>query len=279
MAKAYAAYGLPVALSLILALVLSTTDRFLLAAFLNEQAVGVYHAGYSLGSRTLDVVFIWLGMAGGPALVAALERGGHPALKDAAHEQAGFMVLLTLPAAVGLALVGRPLAQVMVGPDLSTGAGLVVPWIALAGWLAGVTTYYLLQAFTLGKKTMMLIACMAIPASANVALNLILIPRFGLDGALWSTAASYGVGAIGAAILGRRACPLPVPWASLAKSGVACGLMAAAVLAVPAFGGVLELILKAGVGAVVYGVVVLALDAGGLRGRLNEILQRRLKPA
>ena len=102
MAKAYAAYGLPVALSLILALVLSTTDRFLLAAFLGEKAVGVYHAGYSLGSRTLDVVFIWLGMAGGPAMVAALERGGHPALKDAAHEQASFMVLLTLPAAVGL---------------------------------------------------------------------------------------------------------------------------------------------------------------------------------
>jgi len=279
MARAYAAYGLPVALSLILALVLSTTDRFLLAAFLNEQAVGVYHAGYSLGSRTLDVVFIWLGMAGGPALVAALERGGHASLKEAAHEQAGFMVLLTLPAAVGLALVGRSLAQVMVGPELSAGAGRVVPWIAVAGWLSGVTTYYLLQAFTLAKRTMMLIACMAVPAGANVILNLLLIPRFGLDGALWSTAASYGVGAVAAAILGRRACPLPVPWTTLAKSGLACALMALAVLAVPAFGGVVELILKASVGAVVYGVVVLALDAGGLRGRIADILQRRLKAA
>ena len=279
MAKAYAAYGVPVALSLVLALVLSTTDRFLLAAFLNEQAVGVYHAGYSLGSRTLDVVFIWLGMAGGPALVAALERGGHPALKDAAHEQAGFMVLLTLPAAVGLALVGRPLAQVMVGPDLSAGAGHVVPWIAVAGWLSGVTTYYLLQAFTLGRKTLMLIGCMAIPAGANVILNLALIPRFGLDGALWSTAASYGVGAVGAALLGRRACPLPVPWAALARCGLACALMVAAVLAVPAFGGVVELILKACAGAVVYGVAALALDAGGVRGRALDILQRRLKPA
>ncbi|WP_426033219.1 polysaccharide biosynthesis C-terminal domain-containing protein [Caulobacter sp. DWP3-1-3b2] len=277
MAKAYAAYGLPVALSLILALVLSTTDRFLLAAFLGEKAVGVYHAGYSLGSRTLDVVFIWLGMAGGPAMVAALERGGHPALKDAAHEQASFMVLLTLPAAVGLALVSRPLAQVMIGPQLSAGAGGVVPWIALTGWLSGVTTYYLLQAFTLGRKTPMLIVCMAIPASANVALNLLLIPRFGLDGALWSTAASYAIGAIGAGVLGRRVCPLPVPWSSLLKAGVACALMGAVVLAVPAFGGVVELLIKAALGALVYGLAVLAVDAGGLRGRLNEILQRRLR--
>jgi O-antigen/teichoic acid export membrane protein len=109
LAATYASYGMPVAMSLILALVLSSTDRLLLGAFLDEAAVGVYHAGYSLGSRTLDVVFIWLGMAGAPALIAALERGGQPAVNEAAREQAGFMVLLTLPAAVGLALVARPL--------------------------------------------------------------------------------------------------------------------------------------------------------------------------
>ncbi|HWU78486.1 MAG TPA: lipopolysaccharide biosynthesis protein, partial [Caulobacter sp.] len=86
LAKAYAAYGLPVSMSLILALVLASTDRLLLGAFLDEATVGVYHAGYSLGSRTLDVVFIWLGMAGAPALISALERGGQPALAEAARE-------------------------------------------------------------------------------------------------------------------------------------------------------------------------------------------------
>ena len=68
-------------LSLILALALATTDRFLLAAYLGRHgSVGVYHAGYSLANRTLDVMFIWLGMAGGPAAVVALERGGKAAL-------------------------------------------------------------------------------------------------------------------------------------------------------------------------------------------------------
>src|ERR1700761_5154658 len=86
--KLYAAYGLPVSMSLILALVLATTDRFLLAAYLNESSVGVYHAGYSLANRTLDVMFIWLGMAGGPAAIAALERGGRKALHVTAREQA-----------------------------------------------------------------------------------------------------------------------------------------------------------------------------------------------
>lgn len=275
LARAYAAYGLPVSMSLILALVLASTDRLLLGAFLDEATVGVYHAGYSLGSRTLDVVFIWLGMAGAPALISALERGGQAALTEAAREQAGFMTLLTLPAAVGLALVARPLADLMVGEPLRAGASHVTPWIAASGWLSGVTTYYLLQAFTLARRTPLLIVSMSAPALANVILNLVLIPRLGLDGALWATTLSYGLGAVAAWALGRRACPLPIPWSVLAKAGGASLAMAACVWFLPSPGGILELALKAGVGAIVYGALVLGLDVGGLRGKLSLILRRR----
>ncbi len=275
LARAYAAYGLPVSMSLILALVLASTDRLLLGAFLDEATVGVYHAGYSLGSRTLDVVFIWLGMAGAPALISALERGGQPALTEAAREQASVMTLLTLPAAVGLALVARPLAELMVGEDLRVGASHVTPWIAASGWLSGITTYYLLQAFTLARRTPLLIVSMSAPALANVILNLVLIPRMGLDGALWATTVSYGIGAVAAWALGRRACPLPIPWDVLAKAGAACVAMALVVRILPSPGGVLELALKAGVGAAVYGVIVLGLDVGGLRAKLSVILRRR----
>ena len=69
-------------------LALATTDRFVLGASLNPAAVGAYHAGYSLSNRTLDVLFAWLGMAGGPAAVAALERGG-PAGAGADRARAG----------------------------------------------------------------------------------------------------------------------------------------------------------------------------------------------
>jgi O-antigen/teichoic acid export membrane protein len=279
LARSYFTYGAPVALSLILALVLASTDRLLLAAFLDEATVGVYHAGYSLGSRTLDVVFIWLGMAGGPALIQALERGGQPALEDAAREQAGVMALLTLPAAVGLALVARPLADLMVGEAMRAQASHVTPWIAASGWLSGVTTYYLLQAFTLARRTPLLIVSMSAPALANVALNLVLIPRLGLDGALIATTVSYGLGAVVAWALGRRACPLPIPCDVLAKAGGASLVMAACVWALPTTGGLLELVLKAGVGATVYGALALGLDVAGLRGKLSLILRRKAQAA
>lgn len=276
--KAYAAYGIPVSLSLMLSLVLATTDRFLLAAYLNETSVGVYHAGYSLANRTLDVIFIWLGMAGGPAAVAALERGGLDALRATAREQATLMVALTLPAAVGLALVARPLAQVMIGEGLRDGAAQVTPWIAASAFFAGVTTYYFHTAFTLGRRTSLLVAVMALAAGCNLILNLLLIPRFGLSGALWATLASYLLGAVASRALGRGVVALPIPWGAVGRCIAATAAMAAAVSLTPAWGGIVELIAKAAVGVAVYGVAAVLLNIGGLRGqapRLVRALQAR----
>lgn len=272
-ARSYAIYGYPVALSLILALVLASTDRLLLAAFMDEAAVGAYHAGYSLANRTLDVLFIWLGAASGPALVMALERGGRAALVTAAREQAGTFYLIALPAAAGLALVAQPLSALVIGEGLRADAAMITPLVALGALLGGLTTYYFHQAFTLGRRTSLLLAAMAVPAVANVALNLILIPLYGVMGAAMATAASYAVGILASWGLGRRAIPMAVAPDALMRCAAATLVMAAAVYWLPAIGGAAELVLKAGVGAVVYALAAWVLDAAGVRGHGMRVLR------
>jgi O-antigen/teichoic acid export membrane protein len=272
-ARMYASYGLPVALSLILSLTLANTDRFLIAAFLNVTSVGVYQAGYSLANRTLDVMFIWLGMAGGPAAIAALERGGRKALNEIAREQSAFMIALALPAAVGVALVARPLADIMVGQGLRVGAAQVTPWIAASAFFAGINTHYFHTAFTLARRTRRLLVVIAIPAAANLILNLVLIPRFGLLGALWATLTSYGLGVVVSFALGRSVMPLPVPWGTLARAGLAAAAMAATIGLLPSPGGVVELVSKAAVGGAVYVALAFALDICGARTHSSRLLQ------
>jgi O-antigen/teichoic acid export membrane protein len=271
--RMYASYGVPVSLSLILSLVVATTDRFLLAAYLNETSVGVYHAGYSLANRTLDVMFIWLGMAGGPAAIAAFERGGKEALHVTAREQSSLMIALALPAAVGLALVARPLADVMIGQALRDGAAHVTPWIAASAFLAGLTTYYFHTAFTLARRTRLLLVAMAVPAISNLIFNLVLIPRFGLRGAMWATFASYLLGALASWSLGRRALALPIPWIAVARATLAAAVMGLAVAALPSPGGWVELLLKAVVGATVYALAAFALDLCGARTHSRQLVQ------
>ena len=273
--KSYAGYGYPIAASLALTVVLASTDRFLLAAFMDEAAVGAYHAGYSIANRTLDVLFLWLGSAGQPAMVMALERGGLERLKVAAAEQASTFFLVGIPAAAGVALVARPLAHVLIGEHLRDAAAQVTPWIALSALLYGMTAYYFGQAFTLGRKTKRLLVAMAIPAVCNVILNLFLIPRFGVMGAAWSTAASFGVGMLATMAMGRRVVPLPIPWDSLIRCCVAAGVMALVVSRLPALGGVAELALDATAGALVYAAMALILNASGVRDVALRLIARR----
>lgn len=273
--KAYAAYGYPIAASLTLALVLASTDRFLLAAFMDAAAVGAYHASYSLANRTLDVMFIWLGAAGAPAMVMALERGGREALRQTALEQGSTLILIGLPAAVGLALVARPMAELMIGEPLRVAAALVTPWIAASAFLSGMIAYYFGFGFTLGKKTGLLLVTMAIPAVCNIGLNLILIPRMGVVGAAVSTALSFAIGLIACLLLSRRAIALPMPWDSLIRCGLASAVMAGVVMTLPPLGGFVELAMDAAVGGLVYAALALILNAAGVRDVLLRLIQAR----
>ncbi len=277
--KAYAVYGYPIALSLALSLVLASTDRVLLAVFLDEAAVGAYHAAYTLANRTLDVLFIWLGAAGAPAMIMALEHGGRAGLERSAREQAGTFMLVGLPAAVGLALVARPMAEFMIGEDLRGAAAMITPWIALSALLSGLGAYYFGHAFTLGKRTHLLLVCNAVPAAANVALNLLLIPRFGLLGAAWATAGSFVLYLATIIVLGRRALPLPVPWDAIARCSLAAGAMALVVIRLPAIGGFAELMLDAIVGAFAYAACALALNAAGVRDVARRLIANRYRKA
>jgi len=148
-----------------------------------------------------------------------------------------------------------------------------LPWILTLAGIAGLTTYYFHQAFTLGQRTHFLLVAMTIPALANLILNLLLIPRMGLQGALVATVISYALGLAASAALGRRLMALPVPWITLAQAATASALMALAVSRIPAFGGLAELIAKSAAGAAVYGLAAYALDAGGLRSRAGHALR------
>lgn len=113
---------------------------------------------------------------------------------------------------------------------------------------------------------------MIVPAVANIALNFLLLPVMGLMGAVVATMASYAIAIILLALAGRRYVFLPVPWAELVKILLAALAMWPAVMLVPAFGSWPELFLKAGLGAIVYGIVAFLLNAGGVRQFVRQRL-------
>ena len=151
-ALAFAGYGMPLALALSLELAVQAGARFAIAGVLGEAAVGAYAAAFGL-ARTLDLLFVWAGMAAAPLALSAFESGDRAKTLDLARGLVRTLYALTIPAVVGLILVARPLAETMVGEALAAQAAALIPPLAVAGFFAGFSTYYFSEAFQLTRRT------------------------------------------------------------------------------------------------------------------------------
>lgn len=263
--RAYFAFGAPIAAALLMNILLSAGDRFLIAWFLGEGAVGAYAAGYGLADQTVLMICAWAAMAVSPVMMRAWERDGPEAAMSEARGLLAVLFLAGVPAATGLALVAEPLAEIMVAEDLRAQAAEIIPWIAFAGLLNGFLIHYWTEAFQLARKSGERALLMVVPAVFNLVANLVLIPLYDLMGAVYATLASYALGNVLMALVGRRHVRLPLPSLSLVKVGLAAMTMALVVSVLPDPGGLLELASKGLAGVLVYGALVYVSNAGDVR--------------
>ena len=275
--KPYLSYGAPVALALALNIALDAGDRFLIALFLGPEAVGVYAAGYGVADKTVGLLCMLAAAGGAPMMMTAWERDGPRAMHNVSAQVARTLMLIAAPAAAGLALVARPLVDVMIGEDMRAQAAAIMPWIALSGLINGFVLYYLSEAFQLSRRTGLRAALMAIPAAANIALNAVLLPWIGLMGAVYATVACYALALVLLAGAGQKLAPLAWPWRDFLRIAGSCSAMAIAVRLTPAPGGFAELFMKASVGAATYVIAVLAFDAAGARSALQQFAARHAR--
>ena len=272
----YFTYGMPVCLALMLAYMLSQGDLFFIKYFMGDAAVGEYNAGYNLANRSLDVLFMWVGMAVTPIAITALEHDGLEKTKQVLHDYGATLLLIILPAATGVALVAEP-AGFILGQSVRAEAVKIIPWIAFAGVMNGFISFYAQRGFVLARKTGALAFTMIIPVLLNFTMNWFLIPIYGLKGAVWATLAAYALGLVASIIVARRYFPLPLPWTALVKTSFACLVMAGVVFAIKtpdSMPDVIELLLRAGVGAMVYGIVAFATNAANCRELIKGLVAK-----
>jgi O-antigen/teichoic acid export membrane protein len=208
-------------------------------------------------------------------MVHALEHGGITELKDNARHQIRTMAFILFPAVGGLIMVAPALGALLIGEGLRADALSVTPLISLGALFSGLNTYYFLQAFTLARKTRLLVVAMLVPAVSNIALNLLLIPLMGLMGAAVASALSFALGLMASWLLGLKTLALPVPALDLGKTLLSVALMMAAVALVPALNlPLFDLIAKGTTGVIVYAGLAWMLDLNNIREPALKIINR-----
>jgi len=274
--KKYFKYGMPISISLVLTYALASGDMYIIQAMMGDASAGEYNAGYNLANRSLDMIFVWIGMAVTPLAVTAFEKEGLEKSKAVMRDYGAALLWITMPAATGIALIAEP-AGFILGESVRAEAVKIMPLIAFAGVLNGMISYYAQRAFMLSGHTKMFVWAMIPPVILNVGMNIVLIPKFGLMGAVYATVAAYALGFVISVIVGRRYYPLPLPIKAFLQISLACVLMAGVVLALPisqTLPDIVEIMIKAAVGIVVYGVLCFGIDAANCRELIKGLIAR-----
>lgn len=181
------AYGLPVVVLQGGWWVLSTSDRFLLGHFSTLDVVALYNVGYVLG-KGLQMVSQSINQAWTPFFFKTVKEGDPESHRMFSYTATYFALLLCF---LGLVLIAfsREAVLILGGPKYLD-ATRVTQVVVLASIAQGMF-YVPSRGLFLQKKTAYFPVIVGISGALNVGLNLVVIPRYGMMGAAWSTVAGY----------------------------------------------------------------------------------------
>ena len=272
---ALARQGLPLTLSLTLLAISSVTDRFMIANLVGPADAGRYVAALDLVRQTLMLPAMSTAAAFFPLAVQIHARQGDTAVHAHFAECAELLFGITLPAALGFAMISWHIANVVLGADFREIAGETMPIVAVAVIFQIMTQQYLHASFLLsGRNGFYLINTMAIIV-ANVILSWVLVQSHGAVGAAWARLGADVIGFICALALTRLAFPVPLPAGRLGLIMLAGLIMALAVGTLDRELHVSHLtacIVLAGTGAATYAALGWLFDISHARRRLKSAL-------
>lgn len=269
------AFGLPRLPHAFAQQVMAVGDRFILPWFRTTAEIGVYSIGatFALAQKLFLSAFEY---AWAPFYYAtAREPDARRVFAVVTTYAFGVLALMT----AGLSAIAGDLLPLMLHDEFPkyADAPAVIPGIAIGVLLQGI---YLLTSIGLNltKRTAYYPVSTTAAAAVSVALNLALIPRFGIFGAAWANAAAYGVQAAVAYRFSQRFYPIDYEWGRLTRVAASALLGYLVARAVPALPPAAGLLARAAAVLAVMGAVLWA--TGFFRADEIRILRRlRRRPA
>jgi O-antigen/teichoic acid export membrane protein len=251
---------------------LQLSDRFVVGGLGSAEMLGIFTAAYSLVERPMTLVSVSIAIATFPMAAQALEQDGREAGRLQAGKNGAVLLALSLPACVGLTFTSHYIAAVLVGPAFQTGVALLIPIMSFTALFRAFRSHFVDHAFHLAGRPHLMLWYLAPSAVANVLLNLMLVPRYGMVGAAWSALICQAGATVVSWLIGWQVFPLWLP-PGLVVRVVAAVMAMAVVLWIVQFPLTwLGLIGALALGMAVYGLASVLLDVGGIRSRIPPLV-------
>ena len=213
-------FGIPLVPAALALILVNFSDRFFLVHLDGLAEVGLYEIGVRIASAM--VLLLTAFRLAWPAFAYSIEDDDEA--KQTYSFVLTYLVLIASWLALALGLLAPWLVRLLTQPQFYAGQR-VVPLLAF-----GVVAYaaYIVMAIGVGraKRTQFNWAITGVAAALNVALNLILIPPYGMMGAAVATVAAYVVMFLAMTWYAQRVFPVAYQWRRvLTAAGAAVALL------------------------------------------------------
>ena len=254
--KEYFRFGIPTIPGNISAWVIASSDRYVIGYFLGATSIGIYSAGYGLGSLIMMAAGI-LGFVLPPTLSKLYDEGRMDEVKTHLRYSLKYSMAIAIPFVFAAAILAEPVLRLFSTPEIASQGYLIVPLIALSTLFAAAYVP-IVHIIVLVKKTRITGVIWLVCASLNLGLNILIVPHLGILGAAITTAMAYGLALGLTTYYSFKEFRFPIDWHFIVKSLIASGVMSVAIWAM-APEGALATILTIVAGIAIYGLGLLLL--------------------
>jgi len=260
--KEYIRYGLPTVVGMMSSSIVSSSDRYVISYFLGVSAVGVYSAGYGLGSVILMVSGV-LGFVLPPTLAKLYDEGRMDEVKTHLSYSLKYLLALAIPFVFGATLLSKQVLTMFSTAEIASQGYFILPIIALSILFSGVYTV-IGHVILLVKKTRIIAVAWGIAAALNLGLNILVVPHIGILGAAITTLIAYLLAMSIISYYSFREIRFDICWVFIFKSLLASLIMSAAIWWIEPAGTAATL------GTIAGGVIIYAAALLLLRGFTRE---------
>ena len=256
--KEQLAFALPTIPSNVSSWVVDSSDKYVIGILIGSVAVGCYSPGYALGSILLMFLSPFAVLL--PAVLPEhYEKGDIAEVDKYLSYSMKYYLLLTIPAAVGMSVLSKPLLYIITTPEIALGGYMVTPFVCLGAifmGMYGITNNILI----LEKNTMILGKLWIVVAISNIVLNLLLVPYLNILGAAIATLFCYILAFAVTAIASKKTMRLPFNIKELLKIVIAAAIMGIAVYMMHP-NGIINVLISIVAGVIIYFVIIFILKA------------------
>ena len=249
--KEYFSFALPTIPANMAAWVVASSDRYVIGYFLGAESVGIYSAGYTVGSIPL-MFLAMVGFVLPPALSKLYDEGRMSEVQTHLSYSLKYSLAMAIPFVFGSTILAEPVLRLFSTAEIAVQGYLVVPIVALSTLIlvfGGVISHILI----LVKKTKISGAAWIIAAAVNLGLTILLVPNMGILGGAIATLCAYSAGTAIELYYSFKEFKIKIDWRFIIKALLSSAIMALIVWVINTQSNI-NIIITVLIGVAVYGL-------------------------